>query len=440
MEMRAPNPDIKERRKRWALVVEAKRSRAALSLGSFVTLGLMGLILACLCGGAAAYSPSGLAPPSMAPPSVATAAAKLLVASNGYLGPSHFQAVENATHFAAEAHEGQLRKSGDPYVVHTFETDCILAEMRAPSSAVVAGLLNDVVEDTDFGLDLICERSGSEVANILSGETDGESLPTHLKKEETDAHNKKELLLAMAGDLNMVLVKLADRVQIMRTLGAMPAHKRANKAKDTMELFVHLAQAVGVTPLEKELRALSASHLLGDKAKPLAKLASSLGAKKTRTPGLWLDEAGMGAQIMGLAAESSASRQCPALLAEYLERDRDLREADLGAKLGEHKAAWASHCAMAGAPHLSSVFTSKSAGTREKARLPAPDLGKPAWLGKKWGANLNEKLAPGQATDRLRALYASALIAGFANVPSALAFGADAKIALDSLSVLFQNP
>ena len=163
----------------------------------------------------------------------------------------------------------------------------------------------------------------------------------------------------MGGNLNVVLVKLADRVHNMRTLGAMPAEKRAKKAKETMELFVPLAKTVGVAPIEAELRRLSAQHL-----SPLAELSAAATASELQAsrPNSWPS------LVRGFVDESFAKAPCPALVAVFLLEDRALREADLGGKLVAHRQAWAAHCAAADAR------TSAAAGAAAAAAAAAPPL------------------------------------------------------------------
>ena len=179
-----------------------------------------------------------------------------------YLGHDAPQ-LEEALLFASSAHAGQRRKSGEPYIVHPIETATILAELRMDTDTVIAGLLHDTVEDTDVSADDIRRKFGNGVANIVEGVTDG-------PKGVPDETNQCALLLAMSMDWRIVLVKLADRLHNMRTLGAMPREKQIRKAQETMSIFVPLAREVGVSQLEEELETLH------EGAKAWVELAPSL--------------------------------------------------------------------------------------------------------------------------------------------------------------------
>lgn len=414
----AAAPTQKERR-RLVIELQARRSRATVSMDSGFALVLAVIAVASFIGQASAYtmpatprafrqSSAPAAPiPAALDPATATATSKLKRATR-YLGTgSSSRVVEEAVAFAVEAHSGQKRKSGEAYVVHPIETACILAEMKVDVDTVVAGLLHDVVEDTEWSTDELCSRFGEAVGSIVDGVTD---VDTELSKAEHDAYNQQRLLLAMGGNLNVVLVKLADRVHNMRTLGAMPAEKRAKKAKETMELFVPLAKTVGVKPLEAELRALSAQHL-----SPLAELTAAAEHGAAR-------EGNFG-KLMGFADQAFATAKCPALLSEFLLADEALRKADLSSKLASHRETWAAHCSAADVPHLASGTV---AGSRASHRQQPP-----GWLSNVRFPGSAQK----DAATHLRAAYAAALVAGFTNTPAA--FGSESLEAVQSLTALF---
>lgn len=247
----------------------------------------------------------------------------------------------------------------------------------------------------------------------------------------------------MGGNLNVVLVKLADRVHNMRTLGAMPAHKREKKAKETMELFVPLAKTVGVAPMEEELRALSAQHL-----SPFAELsaAAERNAKKQKGKGKGLSSV-MTMRALSFMDQSFATATCPALLAEFMLADSKLKEANLGGKLAAHRDAWSAHCDAANAPHLSSSesvsapstsSSSASSSSSSASSSPSPSARRRARpAGGRWfGGGGGQAQGQREASSHLTAAYATALVAGFANAPAA--FGADGLQAIDALATLFQ--
>ena len=187
----------------------------------------------------------------------------------------------------------------------------------------------------------------------------------------------------------------------------MPAEKRAKKAKETMELFVPLAKTVGVKPLEAELRALSAKHL-----SPLAELtaAAEHGAAREGSFG----------KLMSFADEAFAAAKCPALLSEFLLADEALRAADLSLKLASHRETWAAHCTAADVPHLASgTGANEGTGVGAGADVGTSRRQQPGWLSSVRFPGSFER----DATSRLRAAYATALVAGFTNTPAA--FGSD---------------
>lgn len=232
----------------------------------------------------------------------------------------HSTDIEEAVDFAVMAHDGQWRKSGEPFVVHPIEVACILAELKMDSDTIVAGLLHDVVEDTLYSADDLCSRFGTAVARIVSGVTDGDARPA--------IDNQRDLLLAMSAEWRVVLVKLADRLHNMRTLGAMPRAKRERKARETMQLFVPLAARVGVKPLEAELRRLSTGHLHPFASAP--------------PPALQLLEALPGSEAL---LDWLTQRQCPATLDALLHGDAELSARGVGWEIASHRRRWEAHCA-----------------------------------------------------------------------------------------------
>merc|ERR1740130_1545137 len=193
-----------------------------------------------------------------------------------YLGHDAPQ-LEEALLFASSAHAGQRRKSGEPYIVHPIETATILAELRMDTDTVIAGLLHDTVEDTDVSADDIRRKFGNGVANIVEGVTDG-------PKGVPDETNQCALLLAMSMDWRIVLVKLADRLHNMRTLGAMPREKQIRKAQETMSIFVPLARELGVSQLEEELEMRCAQTLFPQLFSPLDTLNQIASRRHDRHP------------------------------------------------------------------------------------------------------------------------------------------------------------
>ena len=186
-------------------------------------------------------------------PAPAPDVARLYGAARYLRTPSSSGALAAAVDFAARAHDDQRRRSGEPYIVHPLHVATVLAELRMDSDTVIAGLLHDVVEDTDTTLGEIEAAFGAGVASIVSGVTDEAGRP--------DPENQEELLLSMSSEWRVALVKLADRLHNMRTLRHMPRPKQLAKARETMALYVPLAERLSIAPLADELLALSAATL-----------------------------------------------------------------------------------------------------------------------------------------------------------------------------------
>jgi GTP pyrophosphokinase len=168
--------------------------------------------------------------------------------------------IRKAWVFADKYHRGQRRKSGEPYFAHPLEVAYILASLRMDTDSLVVAILHDTVEDTEAGLDDIDRMFGPEVAQMVDGVTKLSKLDFRTK-EEHQAENFRKLVFAMARDIRVIVVKLADRVHNMRTLGAMPPEKRARIARETMDLYAPIANRLGIVFLKGELEDLSFRHL-----------------------------------------------------------------------------------------------------------------------------------------------------------------------------------
>jgi GTP pyrophosphokinase len=168
--------------------------------------------------------------------------------------------VKKAYVFAAKAHDGQLRKSGDPYVVHPLGVASIIADLKLDIPSVCAGLLHDCVEDTSATTEELGRLFGPEIAFLVDGVTKLGKIPWNTK-EERQAENFRKMLLAMARDIRVILIKLADRMDNMRTLEHMPQDKQERIARETMEIYAPLANRLGIQWIKCELEDLSFQYL-----------------------------------------------------------------------------------------------------------------------------------------------------------------------------------
>ncbi len=181
---------------------------------------------------------------------------ELLRIIRGYNAKADLSVVKDAYDYAASAHRGQKRISGEPYIVHPLEVAKILAELELDLETIVAGLLHDVVEDTGETLTSISERFGSETALLVDGVTKLSRIEFK-SKEEQQAENLRKMFLAMAKDIRVILIKLADRLHNLRTLKYHPTPKQVEIAKETLEIFAPLAHRLGIYRIKWELEDLA---------------------------------------------------------------------------------------------------------------------------------------------------------------------------------------
>ena len=186
-----------------------------------------------------------------------------------------------AYRFSEEAHRGQKRNSGEPYITHAVEVAKILAELQLDTTTVVSGLIHDVVEDTKITIADIEREFGAETAAIVDGLTKIAKLPSSGSKQERQVESYRKLLLSIAKDARVIIVKLADRLHNMRTLGFLPEEKQRRIARETRDLYAPLAHRFGMAKMRWELEDLAFKHLEPDEYKALArKVAQKRGERE----------------------------------------------------------------------------------------------------------------------------------------------------------------
>jgi guanosine-3',5'-bis(diphosphate) 3'-pyrophosphohydrolase len=188
----------------------------------------------------------------------------LLEKAGKYLPPEKVALVEAAYNYAAQAHAGQVRESGDPYVEHPLQTAMTLADLQLDATTLAAALLHDVPEDCNIPLTEIEEKFGKEVSKLVEGVTKLSKLTWQNApdiKQKSQAENLRKMLIAMAEDLRVVFIKLADRLHNMVTLGALPPERRQKIAQETLEIYTPLAHRLGIWEVKWQLEDLSFRYL-----------------------------------------------------------------------------------------------------------------------------------------------------------------------------------
>src|SRR6266576_881077 len=189
--------------------------------------------------------------------------------------------VQEAFVFACEHHADQRRKSGEDFITHPVGVAKICAGLRLDTETLCAALLHDTVEDTSASLEEVQERFGDEIANLVDGVTKLTGI-TFQSRDESQAENYRKMMVAMATDLRVILIKLADRLHNMRTLSGLPKQKQIEKARETLEIYAPLAHRLGIHAIKWELEDLSFQRLHPRKYEEIKKLVSQQRAERER--------------------------------------------------------------------------------------------------------------------------------------------------------------
>ncbi len=237
---------------------------------------------------------------------------QLLDTVSAYLSEEEVRVVERAYEVAEQAHRGMTRQSGEPFVAHPLHVASILAHLRLDAQALTAALLHDTVEDTELSLQDIEESFGPEVSRLVDGLTKLGKIrlsaedDRHRKLQEAQSENLRKMFLAMVEDPRVVLIKLADRLHNMRTIGALPREKQVEKARETLEIYAPLASRLGISEMKSELEDLAFRALQPEKARELAASLTKTGGSRRkymdrviRTLRQALAEEGIEAEITG---------------------------------------------------------------------------------------------------------------------------------------------
>lgn len=221
--------------------------------------------------------------------------------------PEDIEKIEQAYLFAKELHEGQYRISEEPYIIHPVEVAKILVDLKADTNTVIAAFLHDVLEDTETKPEEIEARFSTDVLHLVQGVTKLGKLQFK-STEERQAENFRRMFIAMANDMRIIFLKLADRLHNMRTLNFMAANKQQKIAQETLDIFAPLANRLGIGKIKAELEDLSLRYLHPDKYYEIAQLVSQKKAERELTVNLLIDKisqdvkrSGINAQITGRA-------------------------------------------------------------------------------------------------------------------------------------------
>ena len=219
-----------------------------------------------------------------------------------YLTPSELKKIKEAYRFSDEMHLGQVRKSGEPYISHPIAVAEICAEWKLDAQAIMAALLHDVMEDQDVRKDELIERFGAPVASLVDGLSKLDKIEFQSQIEQ-QAENFRKMLLAMARDVRVILVKLADRLHNMRTLDAMAADKRRRIARETMEVYVPIAHRLGLNNIYRELQDLAFAHMFPLRYRTISKAVRAARGNRREVVSKIMESVKQALATAGISAE-----------------------------------------------------------------------------------------------------------------------------------------
>lgn len=230
---------------------------------------------------------------------------ELIEKASKYLPSEDVQFIERAYQFAKMAHEGQYRKSGEAFIYHPVEVTGILVNLEMDAVTLAAAFLHDVIEDTEVTIDQLKQEFGQEVTLLVEGVTKLKKIK-YKSQEEQQAENHRKMFVAMAKDLRVILIKLADRLHNMRTLKYQPEDKQKSKAEETMEIFAPLAHRLGISTIKWELEDIALRYLNPQQYYRIVQMMKQKRAEREQHLGAVkelikekIDELGIAAEISG---------------------------------------------------------------------------------------------------------------------------------------------
>jgi guanosine-3',5'-bis(diphosphate) 3'-pyrophosphohydrolase len=226
----------------------------------------------------------------------------LLRTVKGYNAKADLKEIQRSYAFAEASHEGQKRASGEDFIEHPLAVAHVLADLHLDTTTIIASLLHDTVEDTDVSVEQLERDFGSEVAGIVDGVTKLDTIEFRSREQE-QAENVRKMIVAMAGDIRVLLIKLADRLHNMRTLASMPASKQREKAIETLEIYAPLAHRLGVQELKWELEDLAFKTLHPGPYREIASLVDKRRGERQELMDEVLDQTRQKLKELGIKAD-----------------------------------------------------------------------------------------------------------------------------------------